>query len=106
MNYDEFSNLALALPEVTETVKRTEIDLHRGEGHMARVREKGKVIAIRLPWDVIDRCLESDAFFVTDHYRGWPYVLVRLSDLDAVTAEKLIMESWEVAPITLPRRSF
>ena len=106
MTFDEFAQLAFALGEVQEHVKKTEIDLTRKGGHIARLRSKGTIIAIRLPWDVIDELLAepSDTFFVTDHYRGSPYIVAKIASLDKGVAKRLILESWEIAPYDLPKR--
>lgn len=106
MTYDEFATLALKLPDVVEVVKKTEIDLVRGGRHIGRLREKGQAFAIRLPWDKVDALLASDSevFFVTPHYEGWPYVLMWLDKLDPTLAAELLQASWEVAPRSLPLR--
>lgn len=106
MTYEEFAELALALPGVTEHVKRTEIDLMRDGRHMARLREKGRAVAIRLPWDMVDDRLEKpgETFFKTDHYARYPYVLAWLEHLDVALAKELIEASWEVAPHAIPLR--
>ena len=45
---------------------------------------------------------EPETFFVTDHYKGYPYVLVRLSRVDAGTVERFIERRWRAtAPRTL-----
>lgn len=106
MTYEEFAAIALALPEVTEHVKRTEIDLSRAGRHMARLREKGRAVAIRLRWDMVDDCLENpgQTFFKTDHYARYPYVLAWLEHLEVAEATKLIEASWEIAPDPIPLR--
>jgi len=35
-------------------------------------------------------------FFSTPHYDGWPYVLVRLSEVDPVELGELLEEAWRV----------
>lgn len=45
---------------------------------------------------------EPDTFFVTDHYKGYPYVLIRLSRVDAGAVERLLERRWRAtAPKTL-----
>ena len=106
MTYDQFAEIALGLPDVTENVKKSEIDLVRAGRHMARLRDKGTVIAIRLPWEDVERVLSEypELFFVTPHYLGWPYALAKIEDLDIVLAQELIKLSWEIAPVALPIR--
>lgn len=104
MTYQEFAELALALPETHEKVGKVECDLFRDGRHMARLRDKKRAIAIRLPWDLCDKLLSDrpDLFFVTPHYNGYPYVLAWIEALDSSTAEQLLRAAWEAAPDEIP----
>lgn len=106
MTYSDLADLALTLPEVEERPKKTEVDLVRGKGHIGRLRERGSAFAFRLPWELVDRLLaeQPDVFFVTPHYRGWPYLLAWLEKLEPDQALDLLKASWDVAPIKLPVR--
>lgn len=106
MTYDDFAAFALALPDVEEKVGRHEIDLHRNGRHIARLRDKGTTLAIRVPWDLHDELLgaEGTKFFKTDHYKRYPYVLIKVDDLDEPTAQTLVTASYSVAPIPLSLR--
>ena len=106
MTYDDFAAIALALPEVEEKVGRHEIDLHRRGRHIARLRDKGITLAIRVPWELHDELLgaEGTKFFKTDHYKRYPYVLVKVDELDEHAAMTLVNASYEVAPQPLPLR--
>jgi hypothetical protein len=39
---------------------------------------------------------QPDVFFTTPHYDGYPYVLVRLQDVDPVELAELLEEAWRV----------
>lgn len=106
MTYDDFAALALALPDVEEKVGRHEIDLHRKDRHIARLRDKGTTLAIRVSWTLHDELLskEGTKFFKTDHYKRYPYVLIKIEELADVTANQLIDASYHVAPEPLPLR--
>lgn len=106
MIYDDFAAIALALPEVEEKVGSHEIDLHRKGRHIARLRDKGTTLAIRVPWELHDEMLgaEGTKFFKTDHYKRYPYVLIKVEELDDVEAKSLLSESWTVAPLPLSLR--
>lgn len=106
MTYDDFSAIALSLPDAEEKVGRHEIDLHRNGRHIARLRDKGTTLAIRVPWELHDELLgqEGTKFFKTDHYKRYPYVLTKLDDLDEQAAKTLINASYDVAPIPLSLR--
>jgi hypothetical protein len=106
MTYDDFAAIALALPEVEEKVGRHEIDLHRRGRHIARLRDKGTTLAIRVPWELHDELLgqEGTKFFKTDHYKRYPYVLINVDDLRIAEAKPLIEQSYKVAPDPLSLR--
>lgn len=106
MTYDDFAAIALALPEVEEKVGRHEIDLHRRGRHIARLRDKGTTLAIRVLWELHDELLamEGTKFFKTDHYKRYPYVLVKVDELDEQAARTLVNASHDVAPKPLPLR--
>ncbi len=106
MTYDDFAAIALLLPDVEEKVGRHEIDLHRKGRHIARLRDKGTTLAIRIPWELHDELVgaEGTEFFKTDHYKRYPYVLIKVEELDLKDADRLITSSYEVAPKALPLR--
>ena len=38
--------------------------------------------------------VEPDIFFITDHFRNWPGVLIRLSQVDDAMLHDLIEKAW------------
>ena len=47
---------------------------------------------------------EPETFYVTDHYRGYPYVLIRLSRAHPGTVERFLKQRWrDMAPKTVLR---
>jgi hypothetical protein len=40
--------------------------------------------------------LEPEIFFETDHYKGWPAVLARLSRMDAAMLKHHLEKSWRI----------
>jgi hypothetical protein len=68
---------------------------------IARVWEDGVTLVLRQPLVVRDHLMRQDpaVFFLTDHYRDYPYVLVRLTAVAPATLQALIEDAWrEVAP--------
>ena len=95
MNFDEVRRIALALPGVEEgTSYGTPAFRVRGK-LFCRLREDGESLV--LTCNVFEREYLvkdlPDVFYVTDHYRGHPAVLARIS---AVT-EPLLRERMEAA---------
>lgn len=104
MSYEEFASIALALPGVHEKVGKVECDLFRDGRHMARLRDRKQAIAFRLQWEMCDELLaaEQGIVYVTPHYQGHPYVLVKLKDLTPERAESLLQAAWAAAPEEIP----
>jgi hypothetical protein len=70
----------------------------RGKG-MCRLRTEPDALALRVA-DMGERAAllqgDPDVFFVTPHYDGHPYVLVRLEAVDAVELGELLEDAWRV----------
>ena len=71
---------------------------------LARVHQSGGCLVLRT--DLLDReiLMQSDpnVFFITDHYRDYPWILVRFSAVDPSTLPDLIERAWRlVAPKSL-----
>jgi hypothetical protein len=96
--------LALALPGVEEgTSYGTPAFKVRGK-LLARLREDGETLALRVGFDLRDLLMNADpeTFYVTDHYRGYPYVLVRLPLVARTRLRGVLEEAWrQSAPKTL-----
>ncbi|UAL11253.1 MmcQ/YjbR family DNA-binding protein [Caulobacter segnis] len=111
--------LALALPEVAGAVSESgqfafEVG---GKGlawaYVARPAPKARrvlvpgVIAVRCAMETKELLLEAapDRFFTDDHYRGYPAVLVRLSEIEADELGGLLKQAWMlVAPKPIQKR--
>jgi hypothetical protein len=96
--------LALALPGVEEgTSYGTPAFKVRGK-LLARLREDGETLALRVGFDLRDLLMNADpeTFFITDHYRGYPFVLVRLPRIARARLRDVLAEAWKhSAPKTL-----
>ncbi len=106
MSYEEFVELALALPDVEEVVGGRELSVQRENRWMFTLKKDGETIALKLDWPTHDRLLESrsDALFKTPHYEGYPAFLVRLPVLDPPLARELLRASWDDAPLKATKR--
>ena len=74
---------------------------------MARLHQSGECLVLRA--DLLDReiLLQSDSrvFFITDHYRDYPWILVRFASVDPSALPELIERAWRlVAPKSLVTR--
>jgi hypothetical protein len=93
--------LALALPSVVEgTAYRTPAFRVAGR-FFFRLREDGATLAVRIDFDTREALMQArpEAFFITDHYRGYPAMIVRLATVRRSELKALLEESWrQVAP--------
>ena len=84
VTFDQVTRMALALPGVEARSSYGAPGLYVGGKFMARLREPG-VMVLKPIEDDEQRFLtgtQPDVFFVTDHYRGYPTILIRLSEID------------------------
>jgi hypothetical protein len=88
---------ALNLPDVEEgTSYGTPALKVRGK---LLVRPKdAETLVVRCPMDEKELLmeLEPEVFFETDHYKGWPAVLVRLSRVEPAKLRRLIERAWRM----------
>ncbi|MGA2776711.1 MAG: MmcQ/YjbR family DNA-binding protein [Steroidobacteraceae bacterium] len=74
---------------------------------LARLHQSGECFVLRA--DLLDReiLMQADpkVFFITDHYRDYPWILVRFSAVDAGTLPELLERAWRlVAPKSLVQK--
>jgi hypothetical protein len=63
---------------------------------LVRLKEDGQSFVIMIDFADRDLLLEMDpaAFYLTDHYRPYPTMLVRLSEVRVDMIERLMEEAW------------
>lgn len=90
--------MALAFPGVSEGRAYGGPSLHVGRKFLGRLREDGETLVLKVAFAERDSLLESapDAFFLTDHYRPHPYVLVNLLSVESGTLRRLIERAWHM----------
>ena len=96
--------LALALPGVEEGPSYGTPGFRVRGKFLARVWEDGKTLVVKCGDDERDVRLQMnpDTFFVTDHYRGYPTVLVRLPRVTLPVLRELLEVAWRrLAPRSL-----
>lgn len=105
MTWKQVCRLGLQLPEVREgTWYRTPSLEVRGKSFL-RLKEEGRTVMFLL--ESVDQqelliLARPAVFYVTDHYRGWPSVLARLSALDPRECRIRLEEAWrKKAPAAL-----
>jgi hypothetical protein len=95
LTFDDVREIGLALPGVEEQpMYGTPALKVRGKG-IVRLREDGD-LALWATFEERDFLLRNqpDVFFLTDHYRNYPVVLVRISAVDRELMHELLIGAW------------
>ena len=97
-SWQEVCRLALRLPGVVEGTSYGTPALHVGKRFLARLKEDGETIAIKIDFPDRDVLLELDplAFYLTDHYRPYPAILVRLRHVPVGLLGQVIEQAWRL----------
>ena len=78
--------------------------LHVRKKFLARLKEDGESVAIKIGFSDRDVLLELDpaAFYLTDHYRPYPAMLIRLKQVRVDLLEQILEQAWQLqAPKSL-----
>jgi hypothetical protein len=96
LTWDDVRELALALPEVVEGTSYGTPAFHVKKKFMARLREDGETVAFRVSFDERDLLMQTrpKTFFITDHYLGYPAVLLRLGAATRAELADVVRMSW------------
>jgi len=96
VTWDELCRLALALPGVTKSTSYGTPAVKVGGELIARLREDGETVALRMGFIERDAWMGSDpaTFFITDHYLKYPAVCVRLASVKLRVMKRLLEETW------------
>ena len=102
--------LASRLPGVVEGTSYGTPALHVRKRFLARLKEDGETMAVKLDYADREVLLELDptAFYLTDHYRPYPAILVRLKEVPVGLIGQVLEKAWRFqAPKSLitPRRT-
>ena len=100
-SFDDVLEIGLSLPGVEQTTSYGTPSLKvggRGGKMVARLREDGETLVVQCTREEREMLLESDpdAFTLTDHYRGYDLVLIRLGAADRDLLDERLTESWRL----------
>lgn len=96
--------IALSLPGVVEGSSYGTPGFKVGKRFLSRLKENGQDLVVCIGMDEREMLMSArpDTFHITEHYRDWPAMLVRLKNVDAPTLRRLLEQSWrERAPAKL-----
>jgi hypothetical protein len=103
VSFDTVRRLGKALPDVVDAMSYGTAALKVKKALMVRLKEDGETLVVRC--DMVSRDLmlkaEPTLFFITDHYRDYPAILVRLSRVSEPRLRELLEDAWQF--VTTPR---
>jgi hypothetical protein len=96
LSFAAVAKLATTLPDVNESTSYGTPALKLKDKLLARVWEDGATLVLRCTPEVRAHLLRNTptVFFLTDHYRDYPWVLVRLAAVRAADLEPLLEDAW------------
>jgi hypothetical protein len=101
VTFETVRQIALALPGVEEGTSYGTPAFRVGKKFLARLREDGETLVVRIDLDEREILMAAhpDVYYITDHYRGYPAVLVRLPAVAPEDLRERLEEAWRhVAP--------
>ncbi len=109
MTFDDVRTTALAWPEVEDGTSYGTPALKVRKKLLARLKEDGDSLVMPgVPADERDMLVQSQpkVFYFTDHYKDYPMVLIRLSEVKRATVEPLLRRRWRTLASKAAVREF
>ena len=106
MTFDDVRKIALALEHVEESTSYgTPAFKVRGK-LVARLREDGETLVVGMDFDQREELLaaDPDTYYLTDHYRNYPWILVRLPRVHPDALRDLLRGAVRLASAQASRR--
>lgn len=97
-SFDDIRKIAHALPGVVDGTSYGTPALKVGGKLFARLHQSMECVVLRC--ELLDREIlmrsAPDAFFITDHYRDHPWILLRLGGVEKRALPDLIERAWRL----------
>lgn len=96
VTFEMVRRIALTLPKVEAGTSYGTPAFRVGKKFMARLWEDGEVLVVKIGFDEREILMKADpeTFFITDHYQGYPSVLVRLAKVDPDALREVLELAW------------
>jgi hypothetical protein len=96
LTLEDVRRIALALPGVTEGTSYGTTAFRVGQKFLARLHQNETDLVIRIGFDERETLMEADpaTFHITDHYRNYPAMLVRLAKVHPKQLRRLFEQLW------------
>ena len=106
VTFETVREMALAFPGVEDGVSYGTPALKVRGKFLARLREDGTSLAIRVEFPVRKALMQEEpaVFYITDHYLNYPALLVLLTQVHPEKLRRLVEHAWRsMAPARLVR---
>jgi hypothetical protein len=99
VSFETVRDLALALPGVEEGTSYGTPALRVRGRLVARLKEDGESLVVMIDMAERETLLhaEPETFYITEHYRSYPAMLVRLAKVGRAELRDLLEQSWRRA---------
>jgi len=96
VTWKDVLEIGLTFDGVEESTSYGTAALKQKKKLLIRLKEDGETIVAIDGFDNRDMLMEIDpkTFFTTDHYHGYPTVLVHLSKIDAARLRDVLTDAW------------
>jgi hypothetical protein len=91
--------LALAMPDTVERPSYGTPGFFVKKKLFARLLEDGDSVVIKIDFDQRELLMQAkpQTYFITEHYRNYPLMIVRLSKVSQSALRDLLRDAWEHA---------
>ena len=103
VTWETVRQIALALPEVEEG-KSYGTPAFRVQGKLfVRLHQCGDSVVVKITQDerAVQMQVNPNAFYITDHYTAYPWMLVGMAAVEREELRELLEEAWR---LTAPKR--
>ncbi len=106
VTYDTIRRLALSMPDVEESTSYGTPALKVKRQLFLRLHQDLDKIVLRMPFDRREELMaeDPDTYFITDHYRDYPWVLVSLAKVRSDALRDLLNIAYRTAQTAKKRR--
>jgi len=93
---DKIRQIVMPLPGVTEGTSYGTPGFHVNKKLLARLKEDGETLMVRTYERDAWMKKDPNIFFITDHYKNYPSMLVRLGKVKPKDLKAILTDAWKI----------
>lgn len=99
MNFEDVRRVALSFPGVEEGTSYGTPAFRVSRKFITRLHDSGEAMVMRVPFDEREMLMEREpgTYFITDHYKDYPIVLVRIAAVAEPVFRALFERNWRAS---------